>query len=634
MGTQIQSKGLTAEDFGGAEFEGCNEYLNITRPDVILGIHRDYLRAGADVVETNTFGSTALVLGEYPPLNERAYEITRRGAELARQAADEFASPEKPRFVAGSMGPTTRAISVTGGATFEQLVGYYREQARGLVDGGVDYLLLETSQDTRNVKAGLIGIDDLFRETGRTIPVAVSGTIEPMGTMLAGQTVEALVTSLEHVDLLYVGLNCATGPDFMTDHIRAAAEMAAVPVACVPNAGLPDENGHYLETPQMIAHTLERFVEHGWLNLVGGCCGTTPAHIAALAEMARGKQPRVPVAPQRLFLSGLDNLEVEDSNRPVIVGERTNSIGSRLFKKLIADEKFEEASEIGRAQVKNGAQVIDVCLANPDRNEMSDMERFMSQVIKKVKVPLMIDSTDPAVIERALSFSQGKAIINSINLEDGEERFERVVPVAKRYGAAFVVGCIDEQGMAVTAQRKVEVAVRSHDLLVQRYGVRPTDMIFDPLTFPCATGDQQYVGSAAQTVEGIRLIKERLPGVRTILGISNVSFGLPPAGREVMNSVFLYHCTQAGLDLAIVNAEKLERFASIPEEEVRMAEDVLFRPSDETIAAFTAHFRGSEGRVKKVVSQLSLDERLANYIVEGTKEGLIPDLEAKLREAP
>ena len=633
MGTQIQARGLSAEDFGGRDFEGCNEYLSLTRPDVILQIHQEYLEAGADIVETNTFGSTELVLREYAPLHEQAYEITRRGAELARQAADEHTTPDRPRFVAGSMGPTTKAISVTGGVTFDELVRNYREQARALVDGGADYLLLETSQDTRNVKAGLLGIQQLAQETGEAVPVAVSGTIEPMGTMLGGQTVEALVTSLEHVDLLYFGLNCATGPDFMTDHIRAAAEMAGVPIACVPNAGLPDADGHYLETPQMVARTLERFADRGWLNLVGGCCGTTPAHITALAEMARGKGARVAEIPKRLFLSGLENLEVDESSRPLLVGERTNSIGSRMFKRLIAEEKYEEASEIARAQVKNGAQVIDVCLANPDRDELADTERFMDHVIRKVKAPLMIDSTDAAVIERALTYSQGKGIINSINLEDGEERFEKVVPMARRFGAAFIVGCIDEQGMAVTAERKLEVALRSHELLTGKYGVRPTDIIFDTLTFPCATGDAQYLGSAAATVEGIRLIKERLPETKTILGISNVSFGLPPAGREVMNSVFLFHATQAGLDLAIVNSEKLERYASIPDEERKLAEEVLFRSSDETIAAFTSHFRGAEGRVKKQVSLLSLDERLANYIVEGTKEGLVADLELKLKES-
>ncbi len=633
MGTQIQARGLTAADFGGEAFEGCNEHLNLTRPDVIRQIHRDYLEAGADIIETNTFGSTALVLAEYPPLEEKAYEITRRGAEIAREAADAYTTAERPRFVAGAMGPTTKAISVTGGVTFEELVANYREQARALVDGGVDYLLLETVQDTRNLKAALIGIDDLFRETGVTVPVAVSGTIESMGTMLAGQNVEALIVSLEHVDLLYFGLNCATGPDFMTDHIRVAAEMAPCPVACVPNAGLPDENGRYLETPQMLAHALGRFIDEGWLNLVGGCCGTTPAHIRAIAEVAAGRSPRKPRFPQKVYLSGLEAVELSEEARPLLVGERTNVIGSRKFKRLIVEERFEDAAEIARAQVKSGAQVIDVCLANPDRDEAADMERFMAEAIKKVKVPFMIDSTDPRVIERALTYCQGKAIINSINLEDGEERFARVVPIAKRYGAAFVVGTIDERGMAVTRERKLEVARRSYDLLVHKYGVRPGDIVFDPLTFPCATGDEQYLGSARETVEAIRLIKEALPGTKTILGISNVSFGLPPAGREVVNSVFLYHCTLAGLDMAIVNAEKLERYASIPEEERRLAEAVLFETSDEAIAAFTAHFRQASARpTRQKVADLPLDVRLANYIIEGTKDGLTADLDRKLEE--
>ncbi len=633
MGTQIQARSLTADDFGGEAFEGCNEYLNITRPDVIRDIHRAYLQAGADIVETNTFGSTALVLAEYPPLHEQAYEITRRAAEIAREACAEFETADRLRFVAGSMGPTTKAISVTGGVTFEQLVENFREQARALVDGGVDYLLLETAQDTRNIKAGLLGIRQLFDELGYEVPVAVSGTIEPMGTMLGGQNVEALVTSLEYFDLLYFGLNCATGPDFMTDHIRAAAEMAVCPIACVPNAGLPDENGKYLETPAMVARTLERFIDHGWLNLVGGCCGTTPAHISAMASMVTEKAPRRPQAAPHTYLSGLENLEIEEQNRPVIVGERTNVIGSRMFKRLIVESKFEEASEIARAQVKNGAQVIDICLANPDRDELADMERFMSFVINKVKVPFMIDSTDSAVIERALTYCQGKAIINSINLEDGEERFEAVVPIARRYGAAFVVGTIDEKGMAVSRERKLEVAMRSYDLLVNKYGVKPADIVFDPLTFPCATGDEQYVGSALETVEGIRLIKQALPHCKTILGVSNVSFGLPPAGREVMNSVFLYHCTQAGLDMAIVNAEKLERYASIPEEEKKLAYDVLFAPSEATIGAFAAHFRNQTERApKKAKAQLTLDERLANCIIEGSKDGLVADLELKRQE--
>ncbi|MBE3577611.1 MAG: methionine synthase [Limnochordales bacterium] len=654
MGTEIQRRGLSAADFGGPLYEGCNEVLVLTRPEVIRDIHRSYLEAGADIIETNTFGSTRVVLAEYG-LADRAFEITRAAAALAREVADEYTrrTPSKPRFVAGSMGPTTRAISVTGGVTFDELVDNYYEQARALVAGGVDYLLLETGQDTRNIKAGLIAIDRLNRELSEAVPVAVSVTIEPSGTMLAGQTVEALVTSLEHADLLYIGLNCATGPDLMTDHLRAMAGLARFPVACVPNAGLPDEEGRYPLTPEMMARTMDRFLDEGWVNVIGGCCGTTPAHIQALVELvnSRPRPPRRPpadvLARTRTFVSGLENLEIEESNRPVLVGERTNVVGSRQFRDLIAAGKFAEASEIARRQVRAGAQVIDICLANPDRDEGADMEAFLAEVIKKVKVPLMIDSTNPRVIERALTYCQGKAIINSVNLEDGEQRFREVVPLARRFGAALVVGCIDEQGMAVTCERKLAIARRSYELLVEKYGVAPSDIIFDPLTFPAAAGDREYAGSARETVEAIRRLKQEFPHCKTILGISNVSFGLPPAGREVVNSVFLYHATQAGLDLAIVNPEKLYRYAGIPEKERQLAEAVLFSPpaeSEAAVAAFVAYFRErtahpvSGGRRHPAsssaadLSALSVDERLARYIVEGTKEGLLEDLDHKLKE--
>jgi 5-methyltetrahydrofolate--homocysteine methyltransferase len=632
MGTALQERQLSAEDFGGQALEGCNEVLVLTRPDVVRDIHRSYLEAGADILETNTFGGTPLVLAEYG-LAERAREINAVAARLARATADEHATPARPRWVAGSMGPTTKAISVTGGVTFEELVHHYHVQALGLYEGGADFLLLETCQDTRNVKAGLLAIEKVFEEVGARIPVAVSGTIERMGTMLAGQSVEALTTSLEHFDLLYIGLNCATGPAFMTDHIRSLSALARTRVACVPNAGLPDEHGRYLETPSMIAKVLRRFAEEGWLNLVGGCCGTTPAHIAALAAFAREMRPRVPPTARRSTLSGVDYLEVASDNRPLLVGERTNVIGSKKFKELICAEKFEEAAEIARAQVKNMAAVIDICLANPDRNELEDMRRFLEVLVKKVRVPLMIDSTDAAVIDLALTYSQGKAIINSVNLEDGEERFEKVVPLARRYGAALVVGCIDERGMAVSRERKLEVARRCHEILTRRYGVPEEDLYFDPLVFPCATGDAQYVGSAVETIEGVRLIHEAFPRSKTILGISNVSFGLPAAGREVLNSVFLYHCVQAGLDLAIVNSEKLVRYPSIPDEEKHLAEDLLYNRGNDPIAAFAAHFRERRPAAAPR-STLPLDERLARYIVEGTRDGLFEDLRKKLEEAP
>jgi 5-methyltetrahydrofolate--homocysteine methyltransferase len=634
MGTAIQEKNLSAADFGGPALEGCNEHLVLSKPEVIRGIHRAYLEAGADILETDTFGGTPLVLAEYG-LADRALEINAAAARLAREAADALATPARPRWVAGSMGPTTKAISVTGGVTFDELIHHFYAQAKGLFAGGADYLLLETCQDTRNIKAGLLGIEKLFAETGERLPVAVSGTIEPMGTMLAGQSVEALATSLEHVELLYLGLNCATGPAFMTDHIRSLAGMARTRVACVPNAGLPDADGNYLETPEMISRVLRQFAEEGWLNLIGGCCGTRPDHIAALARLARDLRPRTPPTARRSTLSGVDYLEVVDAERPVLVGERTNVIGSKKFKELIIAEKFEEASEIARAQVKRAAAVVDVCLANPDRDELDDMRRFLEVVVKKIRVPLMIDSTDAKVIDLALTYSQGKAIINSVNLEDGEERFEKVVPLARKYGAALVVGCIDEdpqQGMAITRARKVAIAERSHDLLTGKYGIPEEDLYFDALVFPCATGDAQYVGSAVETIEGVRLIKERLPRCKTVLGISNVSFGLPAAGREVLNSVFLYHCVQAGLDLAIVNSEKLERYPSIPEEERRLSEDLLYNRGSDPVAAFAAHFRERKPAAAPR-STLPLDERLARYIIEGSRDGLVEDLQEKMREA-
>jgi 5-methyltetrahydrofolate--homocysteine methyltransferase len=636
MGTALQARDLTAKDFGGDAFEGCNENLNLTRPDVIESIHEAYLDAGADIVETNTFGSTSLVLAEYPPLDQKAYEITRRAAELAKKVALAKSTADRPRFVAGSMGPTTKAISVTGGVTFEQLVDTYGGQAKALVDGGSDYLLLETCQDTRNVKAALLGIDRAFAELGREIPVAVSGTIEPMGTMLAGQAVDALTVSLEHRKLLYLGLNCATGPELMTDHLRLLSELAKTRIACVPNAGLPDEDGRYLETPDMVANVVSRFLAEGWLNLVGGCCGTNAHHVAALAKIAAKARPRKVASYHKSLVSGVEMVEIDEDKRPLIVGERTNSLGSRLFKDLIAKDKHEEASEIARRQVNSGAQILDVCLQNPDRDEAADMRRFLDFVVKKVKAPLMIDSTDAAVVEIALTYCQGKAIINSINLEDGLDRFEKVVPMARKMGAAFVVGCIDDNkqaGMGVTRARKLEIAMKSHEILTKDFGVPSEDILFDPLVFPCATGDVNYVGSALETIEGIRLIKEALPLCKTILGISNVSFGLPPLGREVLNSVFLYHCTKAGLDMAIVNSEKLERYPEIPELERRLSEDVLFRSSDETIAAFAAHFRAKKPKAKDDGKSLPLDQRLARYIITGSKDGLAEDIDLKLKEA-
>ncbi|MEK7689459.1 MAG: homocysteine S-methyltransferase family protein, partial [Bdellovibrionota bacterium] len=389
MGTALQSENLTAEDFGGEALEGCNENLNLTRPELIQKIHENYLKAGCDIIETNTFGGTPLVLAEYG-LGERAHEINRRAAEIARAAATRHSTPEKPRWVAGSIGPTTKSLSVTGGVTFDELVEHFHCQVQGLADGGVDYFLIETCQDTRNIKAALLALDQLFAERRQSWPVAVSATVEANGTLLAGQNVEALAISLENRKLLYLGLNCATGPEFMTDSIRTLARMSPFPVACVPNAGLPDSNGHYLESPEMLARVVSRFLEEGWLGFVGGCCGTHAGHIEALARIAARAKPAPQLSrPKSSRLAGIDPLEITDEMRPVLVGERCNVIGSRKFKTLITEGRWDEAAELARTQVKAGAQIIDVCLANPDRDEKADVIKFLSTAASRVRAPLM-----------------------------------------------------------------------------------------------------------------------------------------------------------------------------------------------------------------------------------------------------
>ena len=671
IGALLHSR-CSVEDYGGPKYENCPEMVLMSKPEIIEGIHRAYIEAGADIIETDTFNGTSVALMDFE-IGHRAREINLAAARLARRVADEYSTEAKPRFVAGSIGPTTKAISVTGGVTFEELRESYYEQARALWDGGVDLLAVETCNDTRAVKAALLAIHQIGQEEGYPVPLMLSASIEPMGAMLAGQRVEAFLASVSHAesiaDLVSVGLNCGTGPDLMTDHLRTLQEITGKPISCHPNAGLPNEKMEFNETPESLSAQLQKFIENGWLNIVGGCCGTTPEHIAVLARMAEGRQPRrAPRLNRRTYYSGIDLVEAEDSNRPLLVCERTNVIGSRAFKNLINAEKWEEATEIARRQVNNGAQIVDVCLQQTDREEIKDIPLFYEKLIRKVFAPIMIDTTDPKAVELSLTYCQGKSIINSINLEDGEKKFETICPIARKYGAALVVGCIDEdkaQAQAFTRERKLEIAERSFDLLTKKYGVPPEDIVFDPLVFPCATGDENYIGGAVETIEGVRLIKERLPEVRTVLGISNISFGLPPAAREVVNSVFLYHCTKAGLDLAIVNAEKLERFASLPPEELELAENLLFNsppkrtPPDHRnrelltdvpedwreqareqreavnqfhIAAIVEHFRGATVRQKDKGVQLPLDERLARYIIEGSKDGLIADLDLKRAE--
>jgi 5-methyltetrahydrofolate--homocysteine methyltransferase len=620
MGTALQSKNLTTVDFGGPDFDGCNENLVFTRPHLVQEIHEEYLKAGSDIVETNTFNSTALGLDKYG-LGHLTEVQNRLAAQIARQAADKHSTPDRLRFVAGSIGPTHQAISVTASVTFEALQDYFYVQCKGLFEGGVDYLLFETCQDSRNIKAGILATERLFAEKGERLPIAISVTIEPMGSMLAGQSIEALLASFSHLDLLYLGLNCATGPEFMTDSIRTLAKRSPFRVSCVPNAGLPDENGCYLETPTMMSNVLSKFVSNGWINLIGGCCGTHAGHIQSLVEIAAQGKPRVSVPVQRSFLSGVDYLEITQDRRPVLVGEKANTISNEEFKALICEEKFEEASEFARAQLKNGAQIIDICLTHPDRDELKDMRSFFEVAAKKIRAPLMITSKNPDAIELALTYSQGKALIHFAHLMN-DESTQKIVLLLQRYGAALAVQTPDTE--------------KFYTQLTQQYGVSPEDIYWYTRVSPCGATGTNSLGEAKKTIEEIRKLKKSFPLTQTILDISNISFGLSDAGRDVLDSVFLDHCVRAGLDLASLST--LSPLSKITEEERTLSENLLFAkdtPSSlQAISAFNLFFQNKSisNQIRGLQKErLPLFERLSQFIIEGIKEGLAEDLKEALK---
>ncbi|HLE59991.1 MAG TPA: homocysteine S-methyltransferase family protein, partial [Thermoanaerobaculaceae bacterium] len=459
-GTALAALGLTAEDYGGEARFGCYEALVLHRPDAVLELHRSYLQAGADIVETDTFGATPTVLVEYG-LARRCKEINRRAAELAREACAEFEAKGKkrPHFVAGSIGPTSKSLTLTGGITFAELVKSYTSQVEGLAEGGTDVLLIETSQDPLNLKAALIAC----RDAAPDLPVAVSATLEPTGTTLGGQTIEAVAVMVEPWQPLWVGINCSTGPGPMTEHVRALAALTPSFVSVVPNAGIPDGEGRYRESPEVMASTIERFAASGWVNLIGGCCGTTPEHIRRLREVADRHVRREPPQYDPARLAGGEVVELVQEPPPLLIGERTNVLGSRKFKNLVREGRFAEAAEIGRRQVRGRAGVLDVCLADPETDERASTIATISELRRAVRVPLMVDSTDPEVMAAALELIPGRAVLNSVNLEDGGRRLDQVAALARRFGAAVVAGCIDEHpsdGMARTAERKLEVAAR------------------------------------------------------------------------------------------------------------------------------------------------------------------------------
>lgn len=635
MGTEIQKLKLTEADYGGSQYFGCNEYLLLSRPKIILDIHKNYLNSGSDIIETNSFGATPLVLSEYG-LKDQAYLLNLTAAKLAKEVAAIYSTPLKPRFVAGSMGPTNKSLFINNDITFDELAANFYLQAKALIEGGVDYLLLETMMDTLNIKAGVIGINQAFSELNVRLPIAISVTIENSGTILTGQNIEAIYTSIEHIKPLYIGLNCATGPAQMADHLRNLARISQFPIAAVPNAGIPDENGSYPEDPKDFIKEVNNFLKNKWVNVLGGCCGTNPKYIAALADLINSTSKNEEDLDKRSKLiqtrvSGINALTIEDQGRPYLVGERANVIGSRAFKRLIEAEDFETAAEIASKQVAFKANVVDICLTNPDRNEASDIETFLRIVTKRVKVPLMIDSQDPEVLLKAFKLNQGKIILNSVNLENGEELCAKLLPLVKLFGAAVVVGTIDET-VAVKAEAKLAAAKKAYELITRKYGIAEENLIFDPLVFPIATEDAKYQGAAVETIKAIKMLKDNFPACKTILGISNVSFGLPPAGREVLNSVFLHLGVEAGLDFAIINTEKSLDYAKLTEEEQQLATKLIKNNVSENITAFVNYFKSKQPQEVLIpVENLTPDQKIIRNIIAGSKDKLIETLEICLK---
>ncbi len=577
-GTNLQTQNLTAEDFGGPELEGCNEYLVISKPSAVEAVHRGFLEAGADIIETNSFGSTGIVLAEYN-IAHLAYELNHKAAAIARRMADSFSTPEKPRFVAGSIGPTTKLPSL-GHISFDDLRDSYAEQIAGLIDGGADVLCIETCQDMLQVKAALAAARMEFDKRGEKLPVIVSVTVETMGTMLMGTEISAALTTIDPYDIVTVfGMNCATGPKEMEENLRYICQNSSRPVFVMPNAGIPENiGGHtcYKLSPEDLEQYLRRFVEELGVNMIGGCCGTTPEHIARLAHLAATAVPRARDIDRTASVSSLYSaVPLHLDPPPLLVGERCNANGSRKFRDLLLADRYDEMVAMAKEQIREGAHILDVCTAYVGRDEVRDMTEVVKRFNTQAAIPLMIDSTELPVIEAALKHYAGKAIVNSINLEDGEERVAAVLALCKMYGAAVVALTIDEQGMAKTAQHKFDIAARIRELAVGKFGLRDEDLIFDTLTFTLGSGDEEFRRSAMETVEAIRMIKSAWPRCFTSLGVSNVSFGLSPHSRHVLNSVFLHYACEAGLDMAIVHASKIMPLYRIDEKGRELATDLI-----------------------------------------------------------
>ncbi len=646
MGTQLMDRNLGAADFGGAQYEGCNEYLVLTRPDVIEEIHSAYFATGCDIVETDSFTGSRLKLDEYG-LAEKTYEINYQAAAIARRAADRFtqADPTRPRFVAGSIGPTGFLPSsedpVLGNVTFDQLVEVFTEQATALLEGGVDVLLIETSQDILEVKASMFGIRAAIKKLGRWVPTqAQVSLLDNNGRMLLGTDIAAVMVILESLGADIIGLNCSTGPEHMRDPLRYLSEHSKVKLSCLPNAGLPINDGgrtYYPMTPEPMTKILTEFVEELGLNIVGGCCGTTPAHIKLLVESVWGRP-----APQREFTnepmvaSSIRATSLHQEPAPMLVGERVNSQGSKKAKQMLLVDDYDGLMTIAREQVEGGAHTLDVCVALTERgDETEQMRRTIKKLATAIEAPLVIDSTEADTIATALKTYPGRAIVNSINMERGRERIETVMPSVREHGAAVIALTIDEEGMAHTAEKKLAIAQRIRNIVHDEYGQPDDALIFDVLTFPVTTGQEDLRQDAAETLEGIRRVKAAIPEVLTILGVSNVSFGVKMHARAVLNSVFLHHAVQAGLDLAIVNPSHITPYSEIPEEQRKLCDDLIFNTDPDALPRFIQFFESNTGAAQKqeaenVTDGMTTAEKIHYQIVHRRKEGIEDLIDAEV----
>ena len=641
MGTNLHAQDLTVDDYGGPQFEGCPEHLLVSMPEAVERVHAGFFEVGCDVVETDSFGGASIVLAEYQ-IAHLAYDLNKKAAELAKRIANDFSTKERPRWVAGSMGPTTK-LPTLGHISFLDMKASYREQARGLLDGGADLLIVETCQDILQTKSALSAIFEEFESSKRRVPVIAQVTIEAFGTMLMGTEIGAALTAIEPFPIDVIGMNCATGPQQMSENVRYLCQNSKFAVSVIPNAGIPENvGGHavFKETPESLSKELAHFARDLGVNIVGGCCGTTPAHMKAVVEAVKDLTPLKRDVPSTPAASSIFIQQpYRQDTSFLIVGERVNASGSKKMRDLLNAEDWDGLVSLAREQEREGAHILDVNVDFVGRDGEKDMHELASRLVTNVKIPLMFDSTEWQKMEAGLQHAGGKCILNSTNYEDGEPRFAKVLELAKRYGASVVIGTIDEEGMARSAEGKFNIAKRAYEQATTKYGIPADDIFFDSLALPISTGIEEDRRNALETVEGIRRIKSELPGVFTILGVSNISFGLNPASRIVLNSVFLHEAVAAGLDSAIVNASKIEPLNRIEERQLKVALDLIYDRREfegdvctyDPLTEFTKLFEGVKAKsAKKASKGATVEERLKNHIIDGEKIGLEDELRSAL----